>query len=159
MYFYNFFFLLISVFLSHITANTFHWMNPNIQLLCFSAFEDNKILTWLDTIVSLWFLSHTVPEFSLTLFTLWKGSCELPPFLSMDSCFAGAHSEIWTMSLLWAISKPLLCVSYFPLISEYVTISLFTNNIMIGRQELQHCRSCVGCCLWGRKSLTILEAT
>ena len=77
-------------------------MNPNIQLLCFSAFEDNKILTWLDTIVSLWFLSHTVPEFSLTLFTLWKGSCELP------------FSSPWTAVLLVHTVKSEQCPSFEP---------------------------------------------
>ena len=102
MYFYNFFFLLISVFLSHMTANTFHWMNPNIQLLCFCAFEDNKILTWLDAIISLWFLSHTVPEFSLTLFTLWKGSCEL------------SFSSPWTAVLLVHTVKSEQCPSFEP---------------------------------------------
>ena len=97
------FFLLISVFLFHITANTFPWMNPNIQSLCFSAFEDNKILTWLDAIVSLWFLSHTVPEFSLSLFTLWKGSCEL------------SFSSPWTTVLLEHTVKFEQCTSFEPL--------------------------------------------
>ena len=62
--------------------------------------------------------------------------------LSMDNCFAGAHSEIWTMSLLWAASD-LFSVSH--IFSDSQNMLLFRylpNKIMIDRQELLHC-----CCL------------
>lgn len=134
-----FLFVLFSVFLSCLAANTFPWMNPNIQLLCFCASEDNKILTPFDAITSLWFLSYTGLQYSLTIFTLWRGSCELPfPSPWTPVC---AHSETWTMSLLWAT---LNLFSLSRIFSHSENVLLFPNlpsKIMIEGHEFLHCCS------------------
>lgn len=61
--------------------------------------------------------------------------------LSMDTCFAGAHSETWTMSLLWATLN-LFSLSH--IFSHSENVLLFPNlpsKIMIEGHEFLHCCS------------------
>ena len=133
------FFLLISVFLSHITANTFPWMSPNIQLLCFFAFEDNTHMTWCNCkfMIS---VSYCPWVFFDSLY-LMKRLLWASFLLSMDSCLAGSHSEIWTVSLLWATSNLFSVPHVFSDSQNMLLFPYLPNNIMIDRQELLHCCS------------------